>query len=75
MKIIVIILNEGITMCLQFNKRYTVYGSKIFLIILKQCYMFRLKASHLQALTTFSVTRYFAHQVGKASDNENVVRA
>ena len=31
------------------------------LFILKQGYMFRLKVSHLQALTTFSVTRCFAH--------------
>jgi len=31
------------------------------LFILKQVYMFRLKVSHLQALTTFSVTRCFAH--------------
>ena len=30
-------------------------------VFLKQGYMFRLKVSHLQALTTFSVTRCFAH--------------
>ena len=54
------ILNEGITMCLQFNYCYTVYVRTIF-FILKQGCMFRLKVSHLQALTTFSVTRCFAH--------------
>jgi len=32
-----------------------------FLVLIKQGYMFRLKVSHLQALTTFSVTRCFAH--------------
>jgi len=30
------------------------------LFILKQGYMFRLKVSHLQALTKFSITRCFA---------------
>jgi len=37
-----------------------VYVSTIF-FILKQGYMFRLKVSHLQALTKFSVTRCFTH--------------
>jgi len=38
----------------------TVYVSTIY-FILKQGYMFRLKVSHLQVLTTFFVTRCFAH--------------
>ena len=46
------ILNEGITMCLQFNERYTVHVCTVF-FILKQGYMFQLKGSHFQALTTF----------------------
>jgi len=36
-------------------------SAQSFLFIFKQGYMFRLKVTHLQALTTFSVTRCFAH--------------
>jgi hypothetical protein len=53
-------LNGDITMCLKFNLRYTASVSTIY-FILKQGYMFRLEVSHLQDLTTFFVTRCFAH--------------
>jgi len=55
-----------------------IYVSTIY-FILKQGYMFRLKVSHLQALTTFFVTRCFAHyripKWAKHLVTKNVVRA
>ena len=67
------------------NYPYTVYVSAIF-FILKQGYMFRLKVSHLQALTTFSLLdalpnlgSHSVYNCGihlvKTRCNENVVRA
>jgi len=52
--------------------QYTSTQSFSFLSTIKQGYKFRLKVSHLQAYTIFSLPDALP-KVGKASGNENIV--